>query len=508
MQIALGSMVYRIQLKNIVKTFGTFKANDDVNLAIKEGSIHVVLGENGAGKSTIMNVIYGLYDPDSGEILSRGELVKIASPRHALSLGLGMVHQHFKQVQTMTVTENIVLGLDNKFLLDLAGHRRRIQELASNLGFKIDPDALIYTLPVGMQQRVEILKLLYRHVDFLILDEPTSVLTPSEVQPFFQMLRKLRDNGHTIVLVTHKLDEVMALADSVTVMRLGKVVADVPTNATSPAELARLMVGRDIAFNVRKPVSEPGRTVLEVRGLDVADHRGLPAVRGLSLSVRAGEVLGIAGVDGNGQRELCDAIVGLRAAQGGTIEVMGQPIDAMSVAERKDRMRIGYVPEDRHASGLDIRAPITINSVLRSFRNQPYSSRSWVNFKAISRHAAQLVERYDVRMRGINQVVSDLSGGNQQKIILGREIEERPQLLVVSQATKGLDVGAIESVQKTLMAQCAAGSAILYVSTELEDLLQVSDRVAVIFEGTIVGTLPVAEATMERLGLMMAGKKL
>ncbi|MGE0238188.1 MAG: ABC transporter ATP-binding protein [Parvibaculaceae bacterium] len=499
-------MTYRLELRDVVKSFGKFKANDGVNLRIAEGSIHVVLGENGAGKSTLMNIIYGLYHPDSGIVESRGKPVSIPNPRSALDLGIGMVHQHFRQVPTMSVVENVILGLNQQLILDIAGHRRKISELAATLGFRIDPDALIYTLPVGMQQRVEILKLLYRNVDLMILDEPTSVLTPSEVQPFFAMLRKLRESGHTIVLVTHKLEEVMSLADRVTVMRQGKVVADLATGDTSPGELARLMVGREIVLDGRKAAAEPGEIVLDIANLDVLDDRGLAAVRDLSLTVRAGEVLGIAGVDGNGQRELCEAIAGLRDAKGGTISVRGERIDHMSVAERKERMRIGYVPEDRHASGLDISSPITINSILRSFRNRPYSRLGWVDFTVIERHAADLAERYDVRMRGIHQMVRDLSGGNQQKIILAREIDEKPILLVVSQATKGLDVGAVDFVQRTLAAQCATGAAILYVSTELRDLLQIADRVAVIYEGSIVGTLSASEAVPEKLGLMMAGK--
>ncbi len=499
--------MYRLELRNIVKSFGGFKANDDVSIGVAEGSIHVVLGENGAGKSTMMNIIYGLYHPDSGCIVSRGQEVKIHSPREALKFGIGMVHQHFRQVPTMSVVENIVLGLHDEVILSLDAHRRRIAELAAGLDFRIDPDALIYTLPVGMQQRVEILKLLYRNVDLMILDEPTSVLTPSEVAPFFKMLKNLRESGRTIVLVTHKLDEVMSLANRITVMRLGRVVADLDVAETTPPELARLMVGRDVVFNARKTRSSAGDVVLQVDDLHVTDDRGLPAVRALSLSLRAGEVLGIAGVDGNGQKELCEAIAGLRTIDSGEVKVDGRSVNAMTAAERRKNLHMGFVPEDRHASGLDIGSSVALNTVLRSFREPPFSHYGWVDFKAIAERARDLVGRYDVRLRSIGQTVRDLSGGNQQKIILAREIEDKPRLLIVAQATKGLDVGAIEFVQKALMDQCAAGTAILYVSTELEDLLQVSDRVAVIYEGTIVGMVDVEDAKPEQLGLMMAGRR-
>jgi simple sugar transport system ATP-binding protein len=496
----------RISLEGIVKTFGGFRANDDVSIHVAEGSIHAILGENGAGKSTLMNIIYGLYQPDAGRILSRGREVKISNPRQAMALGIGMVHQHFKQVDTMTVTENVVLGLPGRPVLNLAQDRKRIIDLAQELGFDIDPDQPMWSLPIGMQQRVEILKLLYRQADLLILDEPTSVLTPSEIKPFFNLLSRLRSSGRTIVLITHKLDEVMEMADRVTVMRLGRVVANIEASETNSRELARLMVGREVIFDVTRTPPRIGSPVLEVAGLVATDERGLSALDGLSLTVNAGEIVGIAGVDGNGQRELAETIAGLRKASAGTVKICGQVADRLNPAERKRRLRMGFVPEDRQKVGLDLDSDIAFNMVLRSFRLPPFSRHGWVDFAKIKTHAKQLAERYDVRMRGVGQRARDLSGGNQQKIILAREMEDEPELLIVSQPTKGLDVGAIEFVQRTLLAQRDRGTGILYISTELEELLMVADRLAVIFNGRIVGELPVSEATPERLGLLMTGK--
>ena len=495
----------RLALSGIVKRFGTFSANDEVALSVKTGSVHAILGENGAGKSTLMNIIYGLYQPDEGTILVNGWEERISSPRHALELGIGMVHQHFKQVETMTVVENIVIGLPGHGLLDLGRHRARIVELAAELGFEIDPDQEVWRLPVGMQQRVEILKLLYRNADLLILDEPTSVLTPSEVGPFFSLLRKLKDSGRTIILITHKFDEVLSMADDITVMRASRVVATRQTSQTDARELARLMVGRDITSElVRKPVT-PGRVMLKVSDLRVVSERGVAAVDGVSIDVRQGEILGLAGVDGNGQKELAEAIGGVRPSSGGTIEVGGTDVRDFDPSARKNVLRMGFVPEDRQRMGLDLDSNVAMNMVLRSFRAKPFATAGWMNFGAIERHAINLAERYDVRMRGINQNARDLSGGNQQKIILAREIEDEPDVLVVAQPTKGLDIGAIEFVQKTLLAQRERGCAILYISTELEDLLQVADRVAVISKGKITGVIPRSEASSQRLGLMMAG---
>jgi simple sugar transport system ATP-binding protein len=496
----------RLSLKGIVKQFGAFRANDDVTLEIAENSIHAVLGENGAGKSTLMNIIYGLYTPDAGRILSRGREVSIGDPREAMALGIGMVHQHFKQVNTMTVVENVVLGLPGPQLLDLDDDRRRIVEMAADLGSEIDPDQPMSTLPIGTQQRVEILKMLYRDADLLILDEPTSVLTPNEIESFFGLLKRLRDRGRTILLITHKLDEVMDLSDRVTVMRQGRVEAEMQTADTTPRELARVMVGRDVVFDVRHTPPNIGSPVLQLEGVSALDDRGVRALHEMSLTLRAGEILGIVGIDGNGQRELAETVVGLREITGGTITVSGTDTQGYGPAERRTKLGIGYVPEDRQKVGLDLDSDISLNMVLRSFRDAPYSRLGWMDFARIRRHAEDLAKRYDVRMRGIGQRVRDLSGGNQQKIILAREIEDNPKVLVVSQPTKGLDVGAIEFVQRTLLAQRDEGAGILYISSELEELLLVADRLAVIFKGRIVGELPASEATPEKLGLLMTGR--
>jgi simple sugar transport system ATP-binding protein len=498
-------MIHRLTLESIVKNFGNFRANDDVSLQVKTGSVHAILGENGAGKSTLMNIIYGLYQPDSGKIFSRGEEVSISSPRRALDLGIGMVHQHFKQVENMTVVENLILGLKGQWMMKLNHHRQAVKQMADDLGFSIEPEQQVWRLPVGMQQRVEILKLLYRNADLLILDEPTSVLTPNEIGPFFKLLRRLREMGSTIILITHKLNEVMDISDRATVMRSGRVVANVDTAQTTQRELATLMVGREVVFNVARRESKPGKPVLEVNDLTVLDDRRLEAVSGLSMTVREGEILGVAGVDGNGQAELAEAITGLRSAASGRINVSGMDVTGISVARRKRDLKVGFVPEDRHRVGLDLDATLSINSVLRSFKERPFSRRGWLDFQVIDKHAEELVSRYDVRMRGVHQKARDLSGGNQQKIVVGREIEGGPKLLVVSQATKGLDVGAIEFVQKTLLAQRDRGTAILYISTELEELLNICDRVAVIFKGRIAGEMNVSEATSERIGLLMTG---
>jgi ABC-type uncharacterized transport system ATPase subunit len=496
----------RLALEGIVKQFGAFRANDDVNLKIAERSIHAILGENGAGKSTLMNIIYGLYTPDAGRILSRGQEVAIGDPRKAMALGIGMVHQHFKQVNTMSVVENVVLGLPGRQILDLDEDRRRVAEMAAELGSDIDPDQPMSTLPIGTQQRVEILKMLYREADLLILDEPTSVLTPNEIESFFRLLKGLRDSGRTILLITHKLDEVMDLSDRVTVMRQGRVEAEMEIADTTPRELARVMVGRDVVFDVAHTPPRIGAPVLEIDRINAVDDRGVQALRDLSLTVRGGEIVGIVGIDGNGQRELAEAVVGLRDYTG-TISVGGKDTSGFGPAERKRSFGIGYVPEDRQKVGLDLDSDISLNMVLRGFRERPYSRFGWMDFGKIRAHADDLARRYDVRMRGIGQRVRDLSGGNQQKIILAREIEANPKVLVVSQPTKGLDVGAIEFVQRTLLSQRDEGAGILYISSELDELLLVADRLAVIFKGRIVGELPASEATPERLGLLMTGRE-
>ncbi len=496
-------------LDQVSRSFGALKANDHVSIHVERGMVHAVLGENGAGKTTLMNILYGLYQPDEGRILIDGEPVSIESPRAALGHGIGMVHQHFMLVGPLTVAENVVLGLEGGGLaLDLEGHRRKLAELSQSFGFDVDPAEPTWRLPMGTQQRVEILKLLYRNADILILDEPTSVLTPVEVDPFLDLLRRLKAGGKTILLITHKLEEVMAVADRVTVMRAGRVVAELATSATSPRELARLMVGRDVVFDIERTAATIGRPLLEIEDLRVKSDRGIEAVAGVSLSVKAGEILGLAGVDGNGQTELAEAIAGLRDPIAGHVRIDGEDVTHLSVAERLHRHGLGYVPEDRQRTGLVLDNSVAANTMLRSYREPAFARHGlFLDFARIRAHAERLVQAYDVRLQGIDQPARYLSGGNQQKVILAREIESDAKVLVVAQPCKGLDVGAIEFVQRTLLAQRAKGVAILYISTELEHILMACDRIAVIARGRITGILTPQEATAERLGLLMAGSK-
>ena len=497
---------HHLIVDNVTKTFGDLHANDAVSLNVERGSIHAILGENGAGKTTLMNILYGLYQPDEGRLLVDGCEVKINNPKEALRQGIGMVHQHFMLVGTLSVTENVILGMkQNGFYLDLKRHAGRLTELSDSFGFEIDPNEVVWKLPMGMQQRVEILKLLYHNADILIFDEPTSVLTPGETGPFFDVLRRLTQAKKTILFITHKLEEVMAIADRVTVMRNGQVTAEVETSKTDQQELARLMVGRDIVFDIEYREFEAGPNMLEIKGGCTHSDRGLPALDDISLSVRCGEILGIAGVDGNGQAELAEVIAGLRPLEAGQITIAGQDIGEASVAERKHRLGIGYVPEDRQRVGLVLAHSVAMNLMLRSYNSLPYARHKFLNFSAIRTNAERLVERYDVRLQSTDQETRYLSGGNQQKVILAREIEGGPRVLIVSQPTKGLDVGATEFVQNTLLDQRENGVAILYISTELENLLAVSDRIAVIFKGRITGVLDTSEATAERLGMLMAG---
>ena len=497
---------YHLVVDGVTKMFGDLRANDDVNLHVRRGSVHAILGENGAGKTTLMNILYGLYHPDEGRILIDGNEVRIANPKNALEHGIGMVHQHFMLVGPLTVAENVILGMkQGGATLKLRDHAARLAELSDSFGFEVDPDEVVWKLPMGMQQRVEILKLLYHNADILIFDEPTSVLTPSETGPFFQVLKRLTDANKTILFITHKLEEVMAISDQVTVMRDGKVTAEMATRATNPRELARLMIGRDVVFDIERPESRAGAEILRVDGLRAYNDRGLLALDDVSFAIRAGEVLGIAGVDGNGQTELAEVIAGLRPLAAGTIRVAGEDIAHASVADRKHRLGIGYVPEDRQRVGLVLDHAVAMNLMLRSYRTLPFARHSFLNFGAIRSNAERLVKRYDVRLQSIDQETRYLSGGNQQKLILAREIEDDPRILVVSQPTKGLDVGAIEFVQNTLLEQRDRGVAILYISTELEHLLEVADRIAVVFRGRVMGILNAQEATAERLGMLMAG---
>jgi ABC-type uncharacterized transport system ATPase subunit len=510
-----------VQMHGIVKRFPGVVANDQVNLEVRTGEIHALLGENGAGKSTLMNVLCGLYRPDAGEIYlsssgGNGHLqrVEINSPRDAIELGIGMVHQHFMLVPTQTVAENVILGLKRpRFVLHMHQVEREIVDLSRQYRLPVDPTAFIWQLSVGEQQRVEILKLLYRGADVLILDEPTAVLTPQESEELGQTLRRMADEGKAVIFITHKLDEVTSFADRVTVLRAGKNAATLHSADTSKAELARLMVGREVLFRLDKEESERGQVVLSLRNLEALNDKGLPALRRLSLEIRGGEILGIAGVAGNGQRELAEVITGLRPASGGQVLVRGQ--DLVNCSPRQFiRAGVSHIPGDRLGMGLVGNLPVSDNLIMKGYRRAPLSSGPFLVQNAISEFARRLIQVFQIATPSPATPVRMLSGGNLQKTILAREItagedlsQGQAALLVAVHPTRGLDVGATESVRRTLMEQRARGAAILLISEDLDELLAISDRIAVIYEGEIMGIVDAADANVEHLGLMMAGER-
>lgn len=495
-----------LRLKSVTKLFGDFKALDGVDMRVRPASIHAILGENGAGKTTLMNILYGLYQPDGGTITLRGKEVSVPSPREALDMGIGMIHQHFMLVDTLSVVENVVLGLpDLGMTLSLKEHQDRIAKLSEEFGFEVDPRKEIWRLPMGMRQRVEIIKALYRDVDILILDEPTSVLAPTEIDGFLQGLERLRAAGKTVIFITHKLEEVLAVGDRITVLRHGRVTAETEVAKTDAAEMARMMVGRDVVFDIKKPETEFGEILLDARDLNATDNRGLHALRDVSLQIRAGEILGVAGVDGNGQAELAEVLTGLRKADSGKVLVEGRDITDMSVFDRRHKVGLSYVPEDRHSTGLVLDFSVADNVMLRDFTCAPFSKNGIVQSKKVEEIATDWVERYDVRLQSIHQQIRYLSGGNQQKLVFAREVECEPHLLVVMQPCKGLDVGAIEAVQNTILDQKSKGKAVLYISTELEHILSVCDRIAVMCGGRIIGVINAEDATPERIGVLMSG---
>jgi ABC-type uncharacterized transport system ATPase subunit len=493
-----------LEMKNIVKRFPGVLANDHANLTIQAGEIHALLGENGAGKSTLMQILYGFYAMDSGEILIDGERVRLGSPKDAIALGIGMVHQEFMLVRRFSVVENTVLGLREGVgpLLDLKRASEKLKDLSHRHGLDLDPSAEVGSLPVGVQQRVEIVKLLYRDAQLLILDEPTAVLTPQEKDRLFAILRKLRENGRSVVIVTHKLKEVMELADRVTVMRDGKVVATRTIGATSEQELTQLMVGREVNLHVEKSGRPPGAPVLKVEELRVGGSAGREKVRGVSFEIRAGEILGIAGVDGNGQSELAEALLRLREVKSGRILLNGVDVTSLSVAKHR-RAGMSYIPADRRHVGSVTEMSVADNAILGL--QKKYSHGWFRNTREARNFADGLVTRFGVRGAGIDSPAGKLSGGNLQKLILGREIMSGPAALVVEQPTRGLDVGAVEAVWKELLRAREEGKAILLISAELEELLNLADRIAVMFEGRIVGTVDGAGASVEEIGSMMAG---
>ena len=500
-----------IELRNITKRFGEVLANDHVSIKVEPGTIHAIVGENGAGKSTAMRIAYGFYTADSGEILVEGEVRPIATPHDAIALGIGMVHQHFMLVETMTVAENIVLGAEpgSAAALDLTSAAARIRALSEEFKLSIDPNAQVERLSVGQQQRVELLKALYREARILILDEPTAVLTPQEVEEFFAILRRMREQGKTVVIITHKLSEVLAISDDVTVMRDGKVVGRVKTSETNAAELARLMVGRDVLLRVEKPEPQPGAEVLSVRDLSITTEDGARRVNNVSFDVRAGEIVGIAGVEGNGQTELIEALAGLTepAHMSGRIEFSGREITREDARARK-ALGIAHIPEDRHRRGLLLDFDLAENSILGVHYRKPVVmgvGGVLLDEGTIQRRAREIIKDFDVRPANPDLPARALSGGNQQKLIIGREFDLDPKLLLVAQPTRGVDIGAIEFIHRKLVALRDAGCAVLLVSAELEEVTALADRLLVVHEGKIVGEVDPKVATTEEIGLMMTG---
>ncbi|MGQ7461491.1 ABC transporter ATP-binding protein [Streptococcus suis] len=498
-----------IEMRNITKIFGEFVANDHINLNVKRGEIHALLGENGAGKSTLMNMLAGLLEPTSGEIAINGVVVTIDSPSRAAHLGIGMVHQHFMLVDAFTVAENIILGSETTKggVIDLKKAIAEIKELSERYGLEVDPTAKVADISVGAQQRVEILKTLYRGADLLIFDEPTAVLTPSEIAELLKIMKKLIEEGKSIILITHKLDEIRAVANRVTVIRRGKSIETVDVAGATNEDLAEWMVGRSVSFKTEKIASNPKEVILSIKDLVVNENRGIPAVKGLNLDVRAGEVVGIAGIDGNGQSELIQAITGLRKVKSGSITIKGREV--VGKTPRKiTEMQVSHVPEDRHRDGLVLQMSVAENIALQTYYKEPNSKNGILNYNIINEKARQLMEEFDVR--GASELVPSkaLSGGNQQKAIIAREIDRNPDLLIVSQPTRGLDVGAIEYIRKRLIAERDKGKAVLVVSFELDEILDVSDRIAVIHDGTIHGIVDPATTNKQELGVLMAGGKL
>jgi general nucleoside transport system ATP-binding protein len=497
---------YAVEMRGITKRFGEVLANDSINLAIPAQSIHAIIGENGAGKSTIMNILYGFYTANEGEIFINGEKRSINNSRDAIALGLGMVHQHFMLVETLTVTENIILGAEPiaGLAIDYKKASARVRELSEQYGLKINPDARIADLSVGQQQRVEILKTLYRGAQILILDEPTAVLTPQEVTEMFAILRGLREQGKTIIIITHKLAEVLALSDNITVMRDGKVVSSLPTTEATAEKLASLMVGRECLLRVEKKDATPAEATLEVQGLSIIDKKNHAILNDISFSVRSGEILGIAGVEGNGQTELIEILAGLQAPSSGDVLLEGKSIKRLDARQRKQH-GVAHIPEDRHRRGLLLPFDLSGNSILGVHRNVPISGAVLLNQPYIDERAERLVKEYDVRPPNIALSAKALSGGNQQKLIVARELDINPKLILISQPTRGVDIGAIEFIHKKIIEYRDHGAAVLLVSAELDEVLSLSDRVIVMYDGRIVGEVNPKTVSEEEIGLMMTG---
>lgn len=499
-------MAVLLELKGMCKYFPGVCANEDVNLSIEEGEIHALLGENGAGKTTLMNCIYGLYTPEKGEIIWKGKKVVIKSIKDAIDLGIGMVHQHFMLVHNMTVLENIMLGMPSRkgLFLDKQHVANALNELMVEYGLHVDLQSEIWQLPVGVQQKVEIIKILFRQAKLLILDEPTAVLTPDEVESFFAMLRVLKKQGHSVIIITHKLDEVIQIADRVTVLRGGKVIQTLACSDTDKKKLASMMIGKEFIANNQRAKVDSGETVLDIEKLRCMNDKGLEALHAISFKIAAGEILGIAGVSGNGQSELAEVIAGMRKLTGGHIRVCGKDVSNLPPKKLYDQ-GMAHIPEDRHKVGLIMDFSIKENSIMGIFEHEPFAHGIRVDQAAITEHAKKIAEKYDVRTPNNDVFAKLLSGGNQQKLILGRELSKNPKLLIAVQPTRGLDIGATEFVQDQIEAEKQQGAAIMYISTELEEIFKMSDKIAVMFAGKLYGPYPAESMNIETVGAMMAG---
>ncbi|WP_350345019.1 ABC transporter ATP-binding protein [Proteinivorax tanatarense] len=496
-----------LKMEGITKVFPGVKANDNVNLEVKKGEIHALVGENGAGKSTLMNILYGLYQPEEGEIFYDGNKVSLDGPMSSINLGIGMVHQHFMLVEPLTVTENIMLGsepITGAFFTDDKNAARKVKDISDRYGLKVDPNATIENIPVGMQQRVEIIKILYRGADLLIFDEPTAVLTPQEIEELFEIFKALKEQGKTIIFITHKLKEVKAISDRITVLRQGKTTGTVETESVSEEDIAKLMVGRSVLLQVEKEKSKPKNVVLNVENLTYKDDRGVDILKGISFDIKEGEILGFAGVEGNGQSELVEILTGLKKSTSGKVTLKNEDVTNASPMQFKE-WKVGHIPEDRHKRGLILDYNLAENMVMGYHNKPPFSKPFYMNANAINAHADKLIPEFDVRTPGSHVKARSLSGGNQQKVIIAREFSQKPDLLIASQPTRGVDIGAIEFIHRRIIEQRDAGKAVMVVSAELHEVMSLSDRIAVIYDGQIIDIVDAGSVNEFQLGAMMTG---